>query len=129
MKTMGFLVLVSLLLLACNVDGGSGKNSFEGTWEFTRNEMHSYTFTGNKYEEYHELEGESGEHYHKGTFTYEEISSGYGFITFEQTHSAIENNGVWTSDEDTEKTSYEFINDTILNIGGGGSKGALYYRK
>ncbi|MDR2789443.1 MAG: hypothetical protein LBB59_00470 [Campylobacteraceae bacterium] len=129
MKTMRIWgILMFLLLSVCNADGA--KNSFDGTWEFTKNEMHRYTFNGGKYEEYSELEGEFGEHYYKGTFTYKEISPGYGSITFKQTHSAV-TNGAWTpSEEDSEVTTiYKFIDDTTLNIGGGGISGALYYKK
>jgi hypothetical protein len=92
------------------------KTPFEGTWERVRNEMTRWTFAGNAYEVYDELASESGDHYHKGTFIFkEDPSKNRGMIEFRQTHSA-KTSGAWTPNEEYERTTYKFVNDTTLEI-------------
>ncbi|MDR2104770.1 MAG: hypothetical protein LBP51_03335 [Deferribacteraceae bacterium] len=93
----------------------AGKTPFEGSWENTKNETVRYKFSGSAYEAYWELEGENGEHYYKGRFSYRELSPGAGAIEFEQTHSAV-TEGAWKQDEDDEMTNYRFLNSNTLEI-------------
>ncbi|MDR1889119.1 MAG: hypothetical protein LBQ81_07070 [Zoogloeaceae bacterium] len=115
-----FGILAFFLLLVCNANADSialsdRKTPFEGTWERMENEMTRWKFVGNTYEVYWELEGEFGEHYYKGTFTYKENVPNRGIITFEQTHSAV-TSGAWKPDTDTEITHYNFIDGATLAI-------------
>jgi hypothetical protein len=89
---------------------------FEGVWESEKNEMHRWTFSGFSFVEYRELEGENGEHYYKGTFSYRENTAGSGAITLERSH-ASKTGGAWTpSDEGAVTTGYRFLSATKLNI-------------
>jgi hypothetical protein len=115
MMVCGIMAFLLISGYHCSADSNGDKTPFEGTWERIKNEMTRWTFTGNTYEVYWELEGEAGEHYYKGTFTYEELSPGKGTIIFEQTHSAV-TSGAWSPAEDTEMTSYRFVDATTLEI-------------
>lgn len=103
------------LLLSGIASAADNKTPFEGTWERVKNEMTRWTFSGNTYKVYWELEGEAGEHYYRGTFFFKELSPGRGIITFEQTHSSLTGE-IWTEAEETEQTSYKFINSNELEI-------------
>lgn len=120
MKIILKTILLILMLNAAAI-AADNKNPFEGTWERIKNEMTRWTFTGNTYKVYWELEGEAGEHYYRGRFFFKELSPGRGIITFEQTHSSLTGD-IWVEAEETEQTSYKFINDSELEIMSAGYK-------
>jgi hypothetical protein len=104
-----------LLLINCDISAADNNTPFDGTWERVKNEITRWKFSGNTYEVYWELEGESGEHYYKGSFTYKELAAGRGVITFEQTHSSVTGD-IWVEAKETEITSYKFIDGDELEI-------------
>ncbi|MDR2624731.1 MAG: hypothetical protein LBC37_00170 [Zoogloeaceae bacterium] len=121
MKTLLKILLLSMLL-NCGISAAADKTPFEGAWErenARKNEMSYWKFSGNTYERYRELAVHSGEHYYKGTFTYEELpskSGGMGTIQFKQTHSAVTKGDWKPAKEATETTGYRFIDDATLTI-------------
>jgi hypothetical protein len=118
--SLGGMVLLLLALTYAEARSHAAKDPeptpFEGTWESDKNEVSRWTFVGNAYEEYRELEGTSGEHYYKGTFNYKENTPRRGMILFDQTHAA-RTSGAWQpAEEGSSMTGYEFVDAATLKI-------------